>query len=165
VAQEEKSGGDHVTVAQMLIAFFGILLEMFVALLSFIFLAGRPFGIQIATLITYTGAVIYLVFCRTRYFDRGYSLREKAVQRQIPRLLSIHSAFLVLIFMIITFAYALRPYLPGYWFTEHGRNPSLFVGLLALICLLINMTQILISRRILSRSLGSTGTDTAHDAR
>jgi hypothetical protein len=64
----------------------------FLGLCLFIALDGTPFGIQIATTITYTYFAFWYVFFPTRGLLEKYSLRDRKVQRQIPLLLAIHCA-------------------------------------------------------------------------
>ena len=119
----------------------------------FIVLSDKRFGIQIATAITYTAAVFWTTFFPGRWSDTGYSLGEKAVREKLPRLLAIHSVFVVLIFSMQTVAFAARPHLPTYWLTEHGpKHDSLYECALLITPLLIGTAQVLIARGILSRS-------------
>ncbi len=82
----------------------------------------RAFGIQIATAIMYTYFVFWYVFFPTRGLVEKYSLRNEKVQRRIPLLLAIHCAFLMSIFLGETIWLSMKPHLPNYWFTEHGRR-------------------------------------------
>ena len=76
------------------------------------------------------------------------------MKEKLPRLLAIHAAFLVLIVSLLTAAFAARPHLPAYWFTEHGpKHDRLFWDVLGLTCILVGMAQVLISRGILTRSV------------
>jgi len=120
----------------------------------FIALGNRLFGIQIATAIAYTYFAFWYVFYPTRGLEERYSLQEKAVQEQIPRLLAIHFAFLLLIFIGETTLFSMKPRLPSYLFAEHGKQrDTLYEGVLIVSSVIIFFTQVLISRRILSRSL------------
>jgi hypothetical protein len=152
-----KSEGHPASVADSLRIFFGALLVGLAALLLFVLLGERPFGIQIATAIIYTAAVFLFVFLRSR-LGRGYSLRERTVQQRLPRLLAIHGAFLVLILVIQTAEFALRPHLPGNWFKKASKGVTWFEYVALWIYVLTGMTQVLISRRILSRSLDAEQT-------
>jgi len=120
----------------------------------FIIFEDRPFGVQIATVITYTYFVFWYVFFPTRGLLEKYSLRNKAVQQQFPRLLTIHCAFLILIFFGQTVLFAIRPRLPSYWLTGHGKQgDTLNEGVLIGSFVAVFFTQVLISRGILSRRL------------
>jgi hypothetical protein len=120
------------------------------------FLDGRPFEIQAISLIADTEFVFLFVFFDTS-IGRGYSLRDKAVQRQLPQLLQIHFVSLVLLFALITFALSARPYLPHSWLVDPGYrySASPFVSVLVLIGMAIVITQVLISRKLLRRALES----------
>jgi len=120
-----------------------------------ILLDGRPFELQTISLIADTEFVFFFVFCNSRSW-RGYSLRNKTVQQQLPHLLQIHCLFLVLLIAVETFALSERPHLPDSWIAERGpRLLSPFESGLLLIGMAIVITQVLISRRILSRTLES----------
>ena len=125
--------------------------------LSIFFLAicldKNPFVLQITSIFGCTAGVLYLVFCDSRYW-RGYSLRRKEVQRELPRLLSMHMAFLVFLVVVETIALWARPHLPSYWRSEYGsKHDTLFADVLILTCVGIGMTQIVISRKILGRAV------------
>lgn len=107
--------------------------------LLFIVLGDRPYGIQIATVIVYTYFAFWYVFFPTRGLLEKYSLRNKTVQQQIPRLLGIHCSLLILIFLGQTILFEMKPHLPGSW--------------LIIPFGIVFFTQVLISRWILSRSL------------
>ena len=120
----------------------------------FIVLGERPFGTQVATAITYTYFAFWYVFFPTRGLLEKYSLRNKTVQRRVPLLLAIHCAFLISIFLGETIWFSMKPQLSSYWFTEHGkRGGPLYVLVLIGSVTVVFFTQVLISRRILSRSL------------
>ena len=120
----------------------------------FIVLGERPFGIQIATAIIYTYFAFWYVFFPTRGLLEQYSLRNKAVQQRIPLLLVIHCAFLISVFLGETIWFSMKPHLPSYWFAEHGkRGAPLYVLVVLASVTVVFFAQVLISRRILSRSL------------
>ncbi len=120
----------------------------------FVIFGDRPFGVQIVTVITYTYFAFWYVFFPTRGLLEKYSLRNKAVQRQLPRLLTIHCAFLILIFLGQTVLLAIRNRLPSYWLTEHGKQgDTLYEGVLIGSFVVVFFTQVLICRRILSRRM------------
>ncbi len=156
---ENVDGVSRVSIAEAIGKFVFICVGLVVALALYIVLGERPFGIQIATLIAYTGGVFCLVFFRWRWLHEAYSLRKKEVQQQIPRLLAIHAAFLAFLFAVLTFAFFVRPHLPSYWLIERGvKHDSLFSDGLILICSLTGVTQVFISRSILSRSVRDENT-------
>ena len=102
----------------------------------------------------YTYFAFWYIFFPTRGLLEQYSLHDKAVQHRIPLLLAIHSAFLILIFVGETPWFSMKPHLRSYWFTEHGRPVGpLYVFVLTGSLIVVFYTEILISRRILSRGL------------
>jgi len=137
---------------------FGILVAYLVGafggLCIFTVLGERPFGLQIATAITYTYFAFWYVFFPTRGLLEQYSLHDETVQRRIPLLLAIHCAFLILIFLGETIWFSMKPHLPSYWFAEHGRPVGpLYVFVVIGFVSVVFFTEVLISRRILSRGL------------
>jgi hypothetical protein len=120
----------------------------------FISLAERPLGVQIATAIMYTYFAFWYVFFPTRGMLEKYSLRNKTVQGRVPLLLAIHCAFLILIFLGETIWFSMKPDLPSYWFREDGGRGAPWYVLLVLVSVtVVFFVQVLVSRRILSRSL------------
>lgn len=72
----------------------------------------------------------------------------------MPLLFGIHCAFLILVFLAETIRFSVKPRLPSFWFTEYGKRVGpLYVLVLIGSVALVFFAQILISRRILSRSL------------
>jgi hypothetical protein len=130
------------------------LVGAFGGLCIFIVFGERPFGIQIASAIMYTYFAFWYVFFPTRGLLEQYSLHDTTVQRRIPLLLAIHSAFLILMFVGETIWFSMKPHLPSYWFTEHGkRGGPLYVLVVIGSVTVVFFTEVLISRRILSRGL------------
>jgi hypothetical protein len=126
----------------------------FGALCIFVVVAERPFGIQIATVITYTYFAFWYIFFPTRGLPEKFSLQNKTVQERVPLLLAIHCAFLIAIFIGETVWFSMKSHLPTYWLTEQGKRSAPLYVLLGIGCVtVIFLTQVLISRRILSRSL------------
>ena len=138
---------------------FGILVAYlagaFGAFLLFIFLGDKRYGTQITTIIVYTYFAFWYVFFPTRGLLEKYSLRNTTVQRQIPRLLAIHCAFLILIVFGQTLLLEMKPHLPAYWFAEErgGRGAPLYFWVMFIPPIILFWAQVLISRRILSSSL------------
>jgi hypothetical protein len=152
---EDVKKGSRVSIVEALTKFVFMSAWIVTVFLLYVFLGDKPFGIQIATIIAYSGSVFCLVFFRWRFLDEAYNLRIEAVQEQIPRLLAIHLAFLGFIVAVLTLALFLRSQLPSFWFTERfGKHGSLFSHGLLLICTLAAVTQVFICRTILSRSIG-----------
>jgi hypothetical protein len=129
----------------------------------FIVLGERAFGIQIASAIMYTYFAFWYVFFPTRGLLEQYSLHDNRVQRRIPLLLAIHSAFLILIVVGETVWFSMKPHLPSYWFAEHGkRGGPLYVFVLIGSVTIVFFTEVLISRRILSLGLREGSGESRH---
>lgn len=145
----------QVSLAKAAVTLVGVMIVLLGTFLLVILLDGRPFQLQTISLIGDTEFVFFFVFCNSRSW-RGYSLRNKAVQQQLPYLLQIHCLFLALLIAVETFALSERPHLPDSWIAKPGpRLSSPFESGLLLIGMAIAISQILISRKILSRALES----------
>jgi hypothetical protein len=148
--------------AKAALTWLGIMVAASATFLFLILLGDRPFGIQIVSTVAETEFVVLLVFFDTRSW-RGYSLRNRTVQQQLPHLLRIHSLVLCLIFIVLTIALSSIPHLPDSWFVEsivwyrnfvrHQSSPFAFVLILAGSAAAV--TEAWILRRILSRALES----------
>lgn len=120
----------------------------------FLFLEERPFGIQIATAVTYTYFAFWYVFFPTRGMLEKYSLRDERVQPQIPLLLAIHCAFLISLLLGQIEWLGMKPHLSSYWFTEHGKKGDTLYELVMIgTPVLIFLAQVPTSRGTLSRRL------------
>jgi hypothetical protein len=151
---DDRERAPQVSGAMTLGILAAYLVGAFGGFCNFIVLGGRPFGMQVATAITYTYFAFWYVFFPTRGLLEQYSLHDKSVQRRIPLLLAIHSAFLILIFVGETVWFSMKRHLPSHWFTEHGkRGGPLYVFVLIGSVTVVFFTEVLISRRILSRGL------------
>ncbi len=149
---DEPQKKPHVSTAMTLGILAAYLGGAFGGFCLFIILSDRPFGIQIATAITYTYFAFWYVFFPTRGLLEKYSLRDKTVQQQIPRLFAIHCAFLISIFFGQTIWFAMKPHLSNNWATDRGAGTP-YVWVMIVSSIAFFFTQVLISRRILSRSL------------
>lgn len=151
---EDRERAPQVSRAMTLGILVAYLVGAFGGLCIFIVLGERTFGMQVVTAIMYTYFAFWYVFFPTRGLLEQYSLRNKKVQQRIPLLLAIHCAFLILIFLGETIWFSMKPHLPSYWFTEHGkRGGPLYVLVVIGPVTVVFFTQVLISRRILSRAL------------
>lgn len=143
-----------ISITKSLVTFVALVAAGLSIFLLAICLDKNPFQLQITSIFGYTTWVFYLIFCDSRWW-RGYSLRQKEVQKELPRLLSMHGAFLVFLVALETMALWAQPRLPSYWRSEYGsRHDSLFVDVLILAGVGVGMTQILMSRKILGRAVG-----------
>ena len=151
---DDREKAPQVSPAMTLGILVAYLVGAFGGLCIFIVLGDRPFGVQIATAIIYTYFAFWYVFFPTRGLLEQYSLHDETVQRRIPLLLAIHCAFLILIFLGETMWFSMKAHLPSYWFTEHGRPVGpLYVFVVIGSATVVFFTEVLISRRILSRRL------------
>ncbi len=115
----------QVSIAMSLGILAAYLIGAFGGACLFIVLGGRRFGIQVASAIVYTYFVFWYVFFPTRGLLEKYSLRDKAVQRQIPLLLAIHCVFLISIVFGQTVWLGMKLRQSNRWITEHGtRGPG-----------------------------------------
>jgi len=150
----------NASIVKALVTWVGLMTAILATFLLLIFLMNKPFGVQIVCLVADTEFVSFLVFCDSRSW-RGYSLRNRTVQQQLPHLLRIHSLFLGLIFVVLTMALSAIPHLPDVWFADnvvwyrhlvrHQSSPFAFVLILAGSAAAV--TEAWILRRILSRAL------------
>jgi hypothetical protein len=160
---DDHEKAPQVSPAMTLGIFAAYLVGAFGGICIFIVLADRAFGIQIASAIMYTYFAFWYVFFPTRGLLEKYSLHDKRVQRRIPLLLAIHSAFLILIFVGETAWFSMKPQLPSYWFTEHGKPVGpLYVFVVIGSVTVFFFAEVLISRRILSQSLRDDPAESRH---
>lgn len=91
----QEAQDDPYTLGEVLISMAMLLAVMIIWFSVAVFLDDEPHGMQIATLIGYSGAIFIFTFRRYRDLPTRYSLRAPYVQRQLPRLLLIHCVYLV----------------------------------------------------------------------
>ena len=82
----QVSSPPQVSLAKAALTLVGVMIVLLGTFLFVILLDGRPFELQTISLIVDTEFVFFFVFSNSRSW-RGYSLRNKAVQQQLPRLL------------------------------------------------------------------------------
>ncbi len=139
---------------------FGVFILIPVMFLAtmFVFVALRdnPYGIQIASIVVYTGFVFFFVFCDAgpgraikAKGTKGFSLGEKVVRKKLPLLACIHAGSLVVLFAGVTGAMWLRPHT---WFLWH-LDTDYFDLILLFTGVAIAFTQIHFFRRLLGRAL------------
>ena len=151
--KQQQPQEDPYSLADAGLGFFMILLVMFGSLIVFISLRGEPHGTQIATLITYTGAIFVSTFFRVRSGFALYSLDEPYVQEQLPRLLGIHLAYLLAVYFVDGWALSIQPSLSSWWVQPAGQkhttpfDEALMIGIGSLA-----LSQIILSRSILGRA-------------
>jgi hypothetical protein len=108
----------------------------------FVWLGNRPFGIQVASLIPYTCAIVLYTFAANRGLPR-YLFGCPLVRRQMPRLAIRHLGFLVVLFVLQTEVIHFRSHLPGSW--PLGTT-------IAVICAIVGFSQIMSNRSLLNRA-------------
>jgi hypothetical protein len=151
---DDRERATQVSPAMTLGILAAYLVGAFGGVCIFVVLGERTCGMQVATAVMYTYFAFWYIFFPTRGLLEQYSLHDRRVQRRIPLLLAIHSAFLILIFLGETVWFSMKPHLPSYWFTEHGkRGGPLYVFVLIGSVTVVFFIEVLISRRILSRGL------------
>lgn len=151
--QKETPVEDPVTLAEGLGVYALVLGLAFGSLFAFISLGDQPYGIQFATLISYSGAVFIWTFFRTRGVRTKHSLSARYVREELPRLLMIHCAFFIAIFSLETWALDVRSSMPSWWLTAQGRKgmPPFDFALMLLV-MGTAISEVFILRRILGRA-------------
>ena len=115
-------------------------------------LGDTPYGIQLASAVSYSAAVMLYGFARNRNGIVPYLFTCPIVVAQYPRLLKRHAGFLALLIAFETIALRIKPHLPEWWNTSSGRNMPPFVIALALLCGALVITEILTNRGLLERA-------------
>jgi hypothetical protein len=123
------------------------------SLVLFILLGDRPYGIQFASMVAYTAAVVLYTFARNRGLQR-YLFDCPFVRRVLPRLALRHVVFLIALFVLETLALQLRPHLPAFWLVASSGRRSMppFTMMLFILCGCLALAQIISNRAILDRA-------------
>lgn len=135
-----------------------IFLSMIVGSLPlYLSLVSRPYGLQEASVITYTLFVVFFTFARTGGGPSGSDLPPfmftcPAVRPQIPQLLWRHLGFLVALVVLQTAILAARGHLPYWWNTPSKRGETPFDAILMFLCLGLGFAQVFSSRSLLNRA-------------
>jgi hypothetical protein len=122
----------------------------------FLLLLDRAYGLQEASIISYTLFELFFTFARTG--NRGgpdlppYKFTCPAVEPQIPRLLRRHFGFLVALFALQTSMLAVRPHLPDWWNMLDRKGSTPFDLALLLLCLGLGWVQVRSNRSLLDRA-------------
>lgn len=125
--------------------------------LLFGFLASRPYGLQQASIISYTLVVVFFTFATTGSGSSGgnvpgYKFTCPAVEAQAGRLLWRHLIFLVALFVLQTAMLTVHPYLPGWWNVQDKKGMTAFDATVFLSCLGLAWAQILTNKSLLNRA-------------
>jgi len=122
----------------------------------FLLLSDGAYGLQEASIITYTLFELFFTFARTG--TRGghdlppYKFTCPAVEPQVPSLLWRHFGFLVALFALQTSMLTVRPHLSDRWNTQDGRGSTPFDLALLLLCLGLGLVQVRSNRSRLDRA-------------
>ena len=129
-----------------------LFLTMFSSAILLILLEGRPYAIQLSSIVGYTAAVALYTFSRNRGGNQPFRLSCPVVRRQLSPLIKRHLVFLGAIFLVETTALKVRPRLPANWVTSTGTNPPPFFTALLSICGCLALVEIITNRSLLKRA-------------
>lgn len=122
----------------------------------FLFLVDKPFGLQEASVITYTLFEVFFTFAhhgtRSGPDVPPFKFSCPAVEPQIPRLLWLHLGFLFALVVLQTAMLAARHHLPDWWFVEDKKGMTPFAGAFLLLCIALAYTQVFTNRALLKRA-------------
>lgn len=124
----------------------------------FLLLISRPYGLQDASLISYTLFVVFFTFATTggglgvRRNVPGYKFTCPAVEPQVSRLLWRHLIFLVALVVLESALLSVHRHLPDWWNVPDKKGMTPFVGAFFLLCFALAWTQILTNRSLLNRA-------------
>jgi hypothetical protein len=105
--------------ARSIVTFVALAVAPLLAFLLLIFLSGKPYVIQLASIIGDT----FWVFCMVSFdssFGRGYDLNRREFKSKMPLILSVHCSFLVLLVALEMLALQVEPSLRPSWRAETG---------------------------------------------
>jgi len=123
----------------------------------FLLLIGRPYGLQQASIISYTLVVVFFTFATTGSGPGGknvpgYKFTCPAVESHVPRLLWRHLICLVALFVLQAAMLAVHPHLPDWWNVRDKKGMTPFDAALLFACFSLAWTQILTNRSLLNRA-------------
>jgi len=123
----------------------------------FMFLRSKPYGLQQASIISYTLVVVFFTFATTGNGPGGgnvpgYKFTCPAVEPQIPSLLRRHFICLVALFILQTAVLAVHPHMPDWWNVRDKKGMAPFDVALFLACFSLAWTQILTNKSLLNRA-------------
>lgn len=122
----------------------------------FLLLTSKPYGLQAASIITYTLFELFFTFARTG--SKGgpdlppFKFKCPAVRQQIPRLLWRHLGFLFALYALQTAMLAVRTHLSEWWNTKDSTGGTPFDLALILLCFGLGYAQVFTSRSLLDRA-------------
>lgn len=133
--------------------FISLIAATVAAFILLVWLTPKPFGIEIAVAIIYTAAAWWQTFCRIRGDNSSYSIRTDAVRQRVPRLLAIHSGFLVVLLAGLIALPFVRSHVPAEWLKESRRGRSWFSLMETFAAIVLLGTEAIICRGILRRAV------------
>lgn len=150
---DDPCRAEHTTSAARFIAFAMLFVVMLGGGSILLFaLSGTSYGVQLASAISFTSAVMLYGFAKNRNGIQPYLFTCPVVVSQYPRLLKRHVGFLALLIIFETIALRIKPHLPTWWITSSGRNEPPFAIAVAAPCLILAVAEILTNRGILERA-------------
>ena len=125
----------------------------------FLLSVNRPFGLQEASIITYTLFEVFFTFAHHGGGPSGpnvppFKFSCPAVEPQIPRLLWRHLGFLIALVVLQTEMLATRPHWPSWWLMTDRKGTTPFDAAFVLLCFALAWTQIITNRALLKRAHG-----------
>ena len=125
---------------------------LFVGPILFFQLKDQPFGIQFASIVSYTAATILYTFSANRGMQR-FLFNCPYVRSQFGRLTLRHLGFIVALFLLETAGLRIMPQLSAWWFVESGpRGMTPFYIAMGTICGALLLAEVLTNRSLLERA-------------
>jgi hypothetical protein len=123
----------------------------------FLSLISSPYGLQLASIISYTLVVVFFTFATTGSGPGGknvlgFKFTCPAVEPRVPQLLLRHLIFLVVLFVLQTAMLAVHPDLPDWWNVGDKKGMTPFDAALFFACFSLAWTQILTNKSLLKRA-------------
>jgi hypothetical protein len=122
----------------------------------FLVLTIRPYGLQEASIISYSLLVVFSTFARIGSISgpdlRPYMFTCPAVRPQIPSLLWRHLGFLIVLFVLQIVMLAARQHLPDWWNMQDSKGTTPFDLALMLLCYGLGFAQAFTNRSLLDRA-------------
>lgn len=122
----------------------------------FLVLRSKPYGLQEASIITYTLFEVFYTFAKIGSRNGPdllpYRFTCPIVEQQIPRLLRRHLTFLVALLALQTAARVAGPNLPRWWKIEDAKGSTPFELTLLFVCMGLALAQGYTNRSLLDRA-------------
>ena len=135
------------------LAFAGLFIAMFAGGgVLFILLSDTTYGSQLASVVSYTSAVLVYGFAKNRSGIRPYLFTCPVVMSQYPRLLNRHAVFLTVLVAFETVAFRIKLHVSAWWLTASGRNMPPFVVAVVVPCMIMAIAEIVMNRALLERA-------------